>query len=98
MSFNISLLLLIVLASHGIPLHGYDEKFGSRRNRNYMMLLEIITEFDISLAYHIAKYRHPGSGNTSYLSLTIAEEFLSSLGNTITNKIVCEVTNYCEAG
>ena len=34
-----------VLASRGMPLRGHDEKFGSSRNGNYMMLLEVIAEF-----------------------------------------------------
>lgn len=53
------------LASSDIPLCGHDEKFGSHRNGKYMMLLEVIAQFDSFLASHIAKYGHPVNGNIS---------------------------------
>lgn len=39
------------LASRGLPFRGDDEKFGSQHNGNYMMLLELIAQFDRS-GYH----------------------------------------------
>ncbi|XP_018362132.1 PREDICTED: uncharacterized protein LOC108760585, partial [Trachymyrmex cornetzi] len=44
------------LASRGLPFRGHDEKFGSLHNGNYLMVLELIAEFDPFLADHISRF------------------------------------------
>ena len=40
------------LSSRGLPFCGDEEEFGSLRNGNFMMCMELITEFDPFLAGH----------------------------------------------
>jgi len=79
------------LSSRGLSFRGKIEKFGSVKNGNFMMALELISEFDPFLANHIAKYGNPGSGQTSYLSSTICEEFISLIGTKVREIIIAEV-------
>lgn len=79
------------LSSRGLPFKGKIERFGSVKNGNFMMLLEIIAEFDPFLATHIDKYGNPGKGQTSYLSSTICDEFISLIASKIRIKIFAEV-------
>ncbi|KAK9727604.1 hypothetical protein QE152_g19065 [Popillia japonica] len=66
-------------------------KLGSLYNGNYLMSLELIAEFDPFLAKHIARYRNPGSGHTSYLSSTMCEEFIRLMGEKILKKILMDI-------
>ncbi|XP_039312393.1 zinc finger MYM-type protein 5-like [Solenopsis invicta] len=61
------------LVTTGLPLRGHIEKFGSSSSGNFIMYLELISEFDPFLAEHIARYGNPGQGHTSYLSSTTYE-------------------------
>ena len=79
------------LSSRGLSFRGKIEKFGSVKNANFMMALELISEFDPFLANHIAEYGNPGSGQTSYLSSTICEEFISLIGTKVREIIIAEV-------
>nr|CAH7746205.1 unnamed protein product [Callosobruchus chinensis] len=78
------------LASRGLPFRGSNEVFGSSSNGNYMMLLEVLAEFDPFLSEHIRKYGNPGKGHISYLSSTICDEFIELLGKQVTNYILEE--------
>ncbi|KAG5886444.1 hypothetical protein JTB14_024658 [Gonioctena quinquepunctata] len=64
------------LASRGLAFRGSNEKFGDQHSGNYIMLLELITEFDPLLTKHIERYANQGSGKTSYLSKTVCDEFI----------------------
>lgn len=79
------------LASRGLPFRGDDEQFGSQQNGNYMMLLELIAQFDPFLAEHISRFGNKGSGSTSYLSKTTCDEFIKILGKKVQDKIVEEI-------
>lgn len=79
------------LASRGLPFRGSDEHFGSLQNGNYMMLLELIAEFDPFLSEHIKLYGNKGKGSTSYLSLTICNEFIQIMSGELLKKIIIEV-------
>jgi hypothetical protein len=57
------------LASRGLAFRGSNEIFGDPHSGNYVMLLELIAEFDPFLAKHIERYANQGSGTTSYLEL-----------------------------
>ncbi len=56
-----------------------------------MMALELIAEFDLFLATHIAEHGNPGRGKTSYLSSTTCDEFISLIALKIRNAIIKEV-------
>ncbi|KYN00128.1 Zinc finger MYM-type protein 1 [Cyphomyrmex costatus] len=79
------------LSSRGLPFRGSDERFGSLHNGNYMMLLEIIAEFDPFLAEHIKSYGNKGKGSVSYLSSTICDEFIQIMSAELLKKIIAEV-------
>lgn len=78
------------LASRGLPFRGSKEVFGSNSNGNYMMMLEVLAEFDPFLADHIRKYGNPGKGKISYLSSTICDEFIELLGKQVLTYILGE--------
>ena len=70
------------LSSRGLAFWGKDEQFGSNRNGNYMMALELLAEFDPFLATHIAERGNPGRGNIVYHICHpqfVTNSFLSSL-------------------
>ncbi|KAJ8953391.1 hypothetical protein NQ318_023508 [Aromia moschata] len=62
------------LASRGLAFRGSNEKFSDQHSGNYIMLLELIAEFDPLLSKHIERYANQGSGTTSYLSKTLARD------------------------
>ncbi|XP_043467715.1 uncharacterized protein LOC122501966 [Leptopilina heterotoma] len=76
------------LASRGLAFRGHDVKFGSLHNGNYLMLLELIAEFDPFLADHISRFGNKGTGNTSYLSKTICEELIQILSAKVLNTMI----------
>ena len=78
------------LASRGLSFRGHDEKFGSTHNGNFMMLLELLAEFDPFLANHINRFGNKGSGSTSYLSKTIYEELIQLMAKKVSTAIVKE--------
>ncbi|XP_074039832.1 uncharacterized protein [Leptinotarsa decemlineata] len=80
------------LASRGLPFRGSTELFGSNSNGNYMMLLEVLAEFDPFLREHIRKYGNPGIGHISYLSSTICDEYIELLGKKVTDYILEEAS------
>lgn len=79
------------LGSRGLPFRGSVEQFGNQNNGNFMMCLELISEFDPFLSNHIVKNGNPGSGNTSYLSSTICDELIKLISTKVTTVIVKEI-------
>lgn len=79
------------LGSRGLPFRGSEEIFGSNFNGNFMMCLELIAEFDPFLATHIAQRGNPGKGNTSYLSSTICNEFITLMKDHLLKTICDEI-------
>lgn len=57
------------LGSRGLAFRGDDQTFGSRRNGNYLGMLEFLSEYDSFLANHISKYGNKGSGKGTNLLL-----------------------------
>jgi hypothetical protein len=53
------------LASRGLAFRGGNETFGDLQSGNYVMLLELIAEFDPFLAKHIERYANQGSDTTT---------------------------------
>ncbi|XP_039306752.1 zinc finger MYM-type protein 1-like [Solenopsis invicta] len=79
------------LSSRALPLRGHEEKFGSPKNGNFLMALELISQFDPFLAEHIKRYGNPGSGHTNYLSATIYEELIQLMAKQTQETILAEI-------
>lgn len=79
------------LAIRGLPFRGSEEKFGSTHNGNFMGSLEYLSEFDPFIKQHIEKYGNGGTGNVSYLSSTICDEFILLMAKTVTDAIIEEI-------
>lgn len=75
------------LASRGLAFRGADERLGEPNNGNYLMMLEVIAQFDPFLAAHISRYGNKGSGSTSYLSSTICNELVSLMEEKVARAI-----------
>ena len=79
------------LAERGLGFRGSDERFNSVHNGNYLGLSEVIAKFDPFPSHHIKEKGNLGSGNTSYLSKTIAEEFIDIMGKKLLDTIISEI-------
>lgn len=65
------------LTSRGLPFRGDNEQFGNSHNGNYLGALELLAEYDPFLKSHIEQKANKGKGSVSYLSSTIADEFIA---------------------
>ena len=86
------------LASRGLPFRGDNQNVGSQQNGNYLGVMELISEFDPFLKEHLQKYGNMGKGNPSYLSATIADEFILLMGEKVLHEIISEIKQakyYC---
>ena len=81
------------LAKRGLTFCGSDEKIGSRNDGNYLDLLELLAKFEPFMAEHIKTHATKGKGYTSYLSKTICEEFITLIGSSVHDSIICELKN-----
>jgi hypothetical protein len=57
----------------------------------FLGCLELIAKFDPFMADHLARYGNKGRCIPSYLSSTIADEFILQLSHLLKNKIVTEL-------
>lgn len=85
------ILVIKFLGVRGLAFRGSTEKFGCPENGNYMGVLELLSEYDDFLKKHIEKYGNPGSGNVSYLSKTICNEFIELMFKKVNFIIVKEL-------
>lgn len=76
------------LSSRGLPLRGQNEIFGNFHNGNYLGALELLSEYDPFLRSHIEQKANKGKGSVSYLSSTIADEFIAILAADVRALIV----------
>ena len=76
------------LSSRGLSFRGNDQTIESEQNCNYFGTLELLRQFDPFLHEHIQKH---GSGNTSYISPNICEEYICLMGNKELVKIISEL-------
>lgn len=79
------------LSSRGLPFRGRNDHFGSSQNGNFIMSLELISEFDPFLANHIKEFGNKKKGSTSYLSFTIYEEFINIMAEKVINHIIKDI-------
>ena len=76
-----------------LAVRGSNEKIGSHNNGNFLGLLELSAKFDPFMAEHIKAHASKGKGHTSYLFKNICEEFISSIGSSVHDSIICELKN-----
>ncbi|KAL4143340.1 hypothetical protein QTP88_005681 [Uroleucon formosanum] len=91
---NILLRIVAVVRSfalRGLPFRGDNELIGSSKNGNFLMSLELISEFDPFLAQHINKFGNAGRGSTPYLSSTVFEEVISIMAEKVNKYSVDEI-------
>lgn len=79
----------------GLAFRG-DELFGSKRNGNFLGILELIAKFDSFLSAHIEKHKTLQSqgksrGSVSYLSSTVCEELIEIMGDHVLTTIISEL-------
>lgn len=79
------------LNSHRIPLRGHDEIIGSVNNGNFLMIIELLSEYDLFLSQRITRFKNPGSGITSCLSHTIYEGMIKLMANKVKNDIITQI-------
>ena len=79
------------LAERGLAFRGSNEKIGSVQNGNFLGCIELIAQFDPFLATHLKNFGDKGTGNPSYLSSTIFEEFVESMADEVRDTIVKEI-------
>lgn len=79
------------LSSRGLSFRGDTTQIGCSNNGNFLMAIELISEFDIVLSERIKKYGNPDKGHTSYLSFHTYEQFISLMAENVVNSIVQEV-------
>jgi hypothetical protein len=75
------------LVSGGLPLRGDNQTTGSVRNRNYLGIMELLSQFDPFLCENIKS----GRGIPSHLPVTICEEFIELMRSKESAAIVTEI-------
>jgi len=79
------------LGSRGLPFRGHDEIIGSVNNGNFLMIVELLSEFKPFLSQHITRFKNSGSGTTSYLSSTVYEEIIKLMANKVKKAIIIQI-------
>lgn len=77
--------------SRGLPFRGSVEQFWSHKNGEFMMCLELISEFDSFLLNLIAQCGNPDSGKMLYLSSLMYDEFISLIASEVIIEIVSKI-------
>lgn len=62
-------------------------------NGNFMMALELISEYDPFIAQHIKQFGNQEKDQTSYLSFHTYEQFIVIMANQVTGQIIKEIKN-----
>ena len=86
-----SLKVVKFLTDRGLAFRGSEEKIGSQTNRNFLEIIELISQYDPFSAEHLVKYGNLGTGKTSYLSKTIYEEIIHLMGKEVFSFIIKEM-------
>lgn len=81
------------LSCRGLAFRGHDSNIGSPHNGNFLMGLELISEFDPFLSAHLKKYGGSGKGNVSYISYHTYEQFIIIMSKKVKNIIIKEIKN-----
>ncbi|XP_058798117.1 zinc finger MYM-type protein 1-like [Phymastichus coffea] len=79
------------LASRGLAFRGKNQTIGSKKNGNYLGLLELMGDYSPFIKDHLKKYGNKGHGHTSYLSANICEELIELMGIKVFEYILNEL-------
>lgn len=79
------------ITSRGLPFRGSSNYIGNSSNGNYLGLLELISQYDELLRTHFKIHANKGRGHVSYLSSTIANEFIHVLATAVRDVLVSEI-------
>lgn len=67
--------------------------FSFTNNKNYMMRVELIADFEPYLKVHIYKQVSPGQGKSSYPSPKTCDEMIELMGRSVTEKYLNRYEN-----
>ncbi|GBN66677.1 Zinc finger MYM-type protein 1 [Araneus ventricosus] len=79
------------LSSLGIAFRGHRENVDSKRRGNFFSCIQYLSEFDSFLKNHLERYDNAGSGNVSYLSHSVCDEFIALMANEVKQHLIAEV-------
>ncbi|CAH1104538.1 unnamed protein product [Psylliodes chrysocephalus] len=79
------------LCSRGLAFSGSNQIIGNKHNGNYLGCIELLAKFNPILQQHLFNYANKGTGNVSYLSTKICDEFVKILGNNVRTAIINEL-------
>ncbi|GBM27349.1 Zinc finger MYM-type protein 1 [Araneus ventricosus] len=80
-----------LLSSLGIAFRGHRENVDSKRRGNFFSCIQYLSEFDSFLKNHLERYDNAGSGNASYLSHSVCDEFIALMANKVKQHLIAEV-------
>ena len=83
--------VIILIAERGLAFRGDNQLVGSRLNGNFLGILELLAQYDNFLAGHIATHANRGRGHTHYLSSTIMEALVHTMGEKVLGEIISRV-------
>ena len=83
--------VIIFIAEHGLAFWGDNQLVGSPQNGNFLGILELIAQYDNFLAGHIATHANRGKGHTNYVSSTIMEALVRTMGEKVLGEIISRV-------
>ncbi|GBN94788.1 hypothetical protein AVEN_129319-1 [Araneus ventricosus] len=77
-----------LLASLGIVFRGHRENVDSKRRDNFLSCIQYLSEFDSFVKNHLERYDNAGSGNVSYLSHSVCDEFIALMANEVKQHLI----------
>lgn len=80
-----------VLIERNLAFRGDNEIIGSPNNGNFLILIELIAEYDDFLKNHLKNHAQCGTGHVNYLSSTIYEEIIEIMARKVENKIISDL-------
>ncbi|GBO04649.1 hypothetical protein AVEN_224528-1 [Araneus ventricosus] len=80
-----------LLSSLSIAFRGHRENVDSKRRGNFFSCIQYLSEFDSFLKNHLERYENAGSGNVSYLSHSVCDEFIALMENEVKQHLIAEV-------
>lgn len=83
--------IIMFISERGLAFRGENETLGSPNNGNYLGILELLAQYDEFLRSHLETHGNRGSGHTNYLSSTICEEVIHTIGKQVFDEIISRI-------
>eukprot|EP00918_Siedleckia_nematoides_P105784 GHVU01230937.1.p1 GENE.GHVU01230937.1~~GHVU01230937.1.p1 ORF type:complete len:366 (-),score=37.91 GHVU01230937.1:284-1381(-) len=77
-----------LLAERGLAFRGDTEIVNGPSNGNYLGIIQLLAKYDAFLEEHVRRYANAGRGITNYLSLTICEELIALMGDSVLREVL----------